>query len=64
MVDKVAPVKIINKNPRHIGDWYTDEPKERVEKRNSGQKRKKEREDEREWSRQKNKLKQDLKKAK
>ena len=39
VLDKIAPIKIIKFNHKHIRDWYTDELPERVSQRNGGQRR-------------------------
>jgi hypothetical protein len=54
IIKKVAPVKIVKKYPRHIGDWCTAELKDRVTARNEGQKKKKTKEEHRDRKRQKN----------
>ena len=43
VIEKVAPVKIVKKDQRHLGDWCTAELKDRVTARNEGQKKKKQR---------------------
>jgi hypothetical protein len=49
VIEKVTPVKIVKKNPRHIGDWCTAEIKNRVTARNEEKKTKKTKEEHREW---------------
>ena len=39
LVNKVAPVKIVQKDPRNPGDWYTDELQVRVATRNNNQRK-------------------------
>ena len=48
VIEKVALVKIVKKDPRYLGDWCTTELKERVTARNESQRKKKTKEKHRE----------------